>query len=275
MNEEWSTKIFNEDFNSCFPFPEARDGQREIIQQVLDLYHKENKRAVVLCAPTAVGKSAIAVTIANYLGSSYLLTSQKQLQQQYMNDFERRCGMKLIKGKYNFNCIKKPSLKCDMGACIGKTQSDTCGTKCPYTRARNAAYSSDLTVFNYAYFLNMTRADFHEHRPRDFMILDECVRAGAMVLTLRENDLIGVPIEELKINDQIVSMNLETGDLEIKNVNKTFKNLHKSQSYDHFLQIEMEDGRIIEVTPNHKIYTNNRGYVRADELTEEDDIQTI
>jgi len=273
MNEEWSTKTFDKDFNSYFPFPEARDGQREIIQEVLDLYLKEDKRAVVLCAPTAVGKSAIAVTVANYLGSSYLLTSQKQLQQQYMNDFERRCGMKLIKGKYNFQCIKNSKLKCDMGDCIGKTSD--CGSKCPYTRARNSAYSSDLTVFNYAYFLNMTRSDFKHHVPRNFMILDECVRAGAMVLTLRENDLIGVPIEEIKVNDQIVSMNLETGDLEIKNINKTFKNLHKSQSYDHFLQIELEDGRIIEVTPNHKIYTTNRGYVRADELTEEDDIKVI
>jgi hypothetical protein len=37
------------------------------------------------------------------------------------------------------------------------------------------------------------------------------------------------------------------------------------------LDIEMEDGLVVSVTPNHKFLTA-RGWVRADELTEEDDI---
>lgn len=37
-------------------------------------------------------------------------------------------------------------------------------------------------------------------------------------------------------------------------------------------EIELEDGRTLKCTDNHKILTSNRGYVMACELTEEDDI---
>lgn len=40
-------------------------------------------------------------------------------------------------------------------------------------------------------------------------------------------------------------------------------------------QIEMEDGSIIECTYDHPILTSNRGYVRAFELTEDDDVVKI
>jgi len=38
------------------------------------------------------------------------------------------------------------------------------------------------------------------------------------------------------------------------------------------INIEFEDGYIFRCTENHKLLTSNRGWVRADELTEEDDI---
>lgn len=40
------------------------------------------------------------------------------------------------------------------------------------------------------------------------------------------------------------------------------------------LKIALDDGCIIEVTPDHKIFTSNRGYVKASDLTNEDDIVT-
>ncbi len=103
----------------------------------------------------------------------------------------------------------------------------------------------------------------------DIVIVDECLRKGTLITTKNSQ----IPIEDICVGDEVLSYNVETNIWEFKTVLQTFKNLHKSQSYDYFLQIEMEDGRIIEVTPNHKIYTTNRGYVRADELNEEDDIQ--
>lgn len=40
-------------------------------------------------------------------------------------------------------------------------------------------------------------------------------------------------------------------------------------------QVELEDGRIIECTYDHPILTTNRGYVKACELTVDDDVVTI
>ena len=40
-------------------------------------------------------------------------------------------------------------------------------------------------------------------------------------------------------------------------------------------EVELEDGRIIECTYDHPILTSNRGYVKACELTEEDDVVLI
>ena len=37
-------------------------------------------------------------------------------------------------------------------------------------------------------------------------------------------------------------------------------------------EITTEDNNIIKITGNHKVLTSNRGYVRADKLTLDDDI---
>jgi len=157
------------EFNRYFPFPSARDGQREIVEEILNHY-REGKRAVVLCAPTAVGKSGIATFFARYFGSAYILTGQKTLQNQYMSDF-KKIGMRMIKGKYNYKCKMNPKLKCDMGVCAS---SNVDCSDCTYTVARENAYSSPLTVFNYTYFLNMVRTSYKHHSSREFLVLDEC-----------------------------------------------------------------------------------------------------
>ena len=53
--------------------------------------------------------------------------------------------------------------------------------------------------------------------------------------------------------------------------------IHCRQTYDsaEIYEIELEDGRIIECTYDHKILTSNRGYVMACELTEDDDVVCI
>ncbi|HKO64275.1 MAG TPA: helicase C-terminal domain-containing protein [Candidatus Nitrosocosmicus sp.] len=61
-------------------------------------------RYVILEAPTGFGKSAVAITLALSLGSSYICTSTKDLQTQYSNDFPY---VKAAKGKNNFPCLLK------------------------------------------------------------------------------------------------------------------------------------------------------------------------
>jgi len=44
---------------------------------------------------------------------------------------------------------------------------------------------------------------------------------------------------------------------------------------DEWIVIELEDGKEIKVTPNHKIFVEGKGFVRADELTEDDELKIV
>ncbi|HEX9855029.1 MAG TPA: LAGLIDADG family homing endonuclease, partial [Acidimicrobiia bacterium] len=41
------------------------------------------------------------------------------------------------------------------------------------------------------------------------------------------------------------------------------------------VKLEFSDGRVIRTTPNHRLFTSNRGWVRADELTAEDRVRLL
>jgi hypothetical protein len=104
----------------------------------------------------------------------------------------------------------------------------------------------------------------------DVLLIDECLRKNTLVSTIKGN----VKIQNLKIGDLVKSFNTKTQKIEYKPVLNTWKNLHKSNSYEEFLEIKLENGNIVHLTPNHKVYTVN-GYKRADELTKNDDILFI
>lgn len=102
----------------------------------------------------------------------------------------------------------------------------------------------------------------------DVLFVDECVRKGQKITT--EDGY--KKIEDVIVGDRVLSFNIETSEYEYKPVIGIHENLPKSNSYTEYIQIHLEDDKKIEVTPNHKIYTTNRGYVRADQLNEKDDI---
>ncbi len=71
-----------------------------------DIYDAINSgyKYIILEAPTGFGKSAVAITLALSLGSSYICTSTKDLQTQYSKDFP---FVITAKGKNNFPCLLK------------------------------------------------------------------------------------------------------------------------------------------------------------------------
>lgn len=76
-------------------------------------------------------------------------------------------------------------------------------------------------------------------------------------------------IENIQIDDKVYSMN-KSGDIQIKNVDQIFKRKYKGDL------IKISDGKnTITCTPNHEIFTKNRGWVRADELMESDELLTF
>ena len=127
---------------ACFPYPEARTGQLELIEQIVKAYDGGAKN-VILDAPTGTGKTPIAITLARYYSSGYdgvihdvrrhynseaalrgksgmadalaaaqaslaphqahMITSMKLLQAQYLDSFTTPL-ITLMKGKNNYRC---------------------------------------------------------------------------------------------------------------------------------------------------------------------------
>jgi hypothetical protein len=102
------------------------------------------------------------------------------------------------------------------------------------------------------------------------LLVDECLRKNTLISTNKGY----IKIQNIKVGDFVKSFNIETGKIEYKSVLNTWHNLPQSSSYDYFLEIKLEDGTTIQVTPNHKIFTN-RGYVKAEDLTVLDEILSI
>ena len=162
-------------------------------------------RDIILCAPTGVGKSAVAAAVARSMGSSFVLTAQKILQDQYSRDF----GSWLApgKGKGNFPCralyegvmsrdeaAADPSVSCANGVCSWHTPQGTahceykpvlaefepggeCGDDdncCHYYSAKYTALASPHSVYNYAAYFAI-RGQFLPDRliRRQVVICDE------------------------------------------------------------------------------------------------------
>ncbi len=80
---------------------EPRAVQSEIMGRIDDAL-SSGFRHIILCAPTGIGKSHIAMAFARATGSSHTLTAQKVLQDQYTGDF---AWVRPLKGKSNFPCL--------------------------------------------------------------------------------------------------------------------------------------------------------------------------
>lgn len=126
--------------------------------------------------------------------------------------------------------------------------------------------SKNIIISNMQFLNN--RIDELDTSKIDILIIDECIRAGQKISTINGEK----NIEDIKIDDLVYSYNIKENIIEYKKVLNTFKNLYKSNSYNKFIRITLENNTFIDVTPNHKIFTSNRGYIRADELNIEDDI---
>lgn len=111
--------------------------------------------------------------------------------------------------------------------------------------------------------------DFSENC--DVKITDKCSVGCPFCLT--ENTIIktkekDIPIKNIKIGDIVYSYNENTKKFELKPVIK----IYKREFNGDLIQLELENGIVLECTGNHKIYTSNRGYIEAKDISENDDI---
>ena len=128
---------------SFFPLDYVRPNQDNVLDE-LDQALKSDYKFIFLEAPTGFGKSAVAVTLARFLGSSHICTSTKDLQTQYNRDFPY---LSEVKGRNNFPCIVKEDMgireSCEYGPCLKDDDFD-----CLYkTRMSDYDVKSEGTIY--------------------------------------------------------------------------------------------------------------------------------
>jgi len=182
-----------------FPFETMRPLQREVLDQI-EAAVSQSKKFVVLEAPVGFGKSAVAATLCRHMGSAYLLTSTKQLQNQYSADF----GFPVVMGKSNFTCLvptssgKNPPCsrgRCEVdwdlsecphyltfeeydehrrGVCNGRSKCEHLkdGKLCYYYEQKWDAFREGVMVANYPFFLTELRFT-DDIKKRRLLVCDE------------------------------------------------------------------------------------------------------
>ena len=172
-----------------FPFPTIRNQQKEALEFAIDIFENQKKKFVIIEAGTGVGKSAIGVALNRYfldknsagefLPGAYFLTTQKILQQQYLNDFGRLNGNMLsLKSSSNFTCTynKKNSCADSLRALSCAERSSkffrTCAFNCVYKQTKKDFINGSAGITNFAYFLAETQYAGHL-KPRDMLVIDE------------------------------------------------------------------------------------------------------
>lgn len=155
-----------------------RQSQIQILRELESALNRGYKR-IIISAPTGIGKSYIAKTIANSMGTSFIVTSTKQLQDQYVEDFPT---LKSVKGMSNFACYQqmdlaklhekraamRKGLTCDKGQCArkeGQKQVSSCKYKsssedarqCIYYKQKAEGLAFPQTILNYAIYFQLKK----------------------------------------------------------------------------------------------------------------------
>ena len=77
--------------------------EQETILKEIGEYLDSGYKKIILSAPTGIGKSLVAVTLARALDTSFIVTNSKHLQDQYVHDIPHLVS---VKGKSNYACLK-------------------------------------------------------------------------------------------------------------------------------------------------------------------------
>ena len=139
---------------------------------------------VALNAPTGSGKSIIAAALGNIIGESYILTTEKKLQDQYLDLGD---DYTLVKGRGNFPCTESPGLTADRGKCLIGQSDFKCqykpkkaedgwkwgGIKCKYWEQIEDGIYSKHTIFNYSYYVLKMNSMVPDFPQRQLQIYDE------------------------------------------------------------------------------------------------------
>ena len=216
-----------------------RDDQVEVINKFL-----ENPQCIQEIA-TGFGKTITTATLAKICekyGRTVTIVPNKSLVEQTEEDFIN-CGLDV--GVYYGD--RKD---------IGKTH-----TICTWQSLNILEKKSkdDDEILSLAEFLEQVST----------VMVDECFDGDTLIATPDGKK----PIKELKVGDKVINLCEKTKKYKEDTIIKIHKNLMNSKS-EKMLELVFNNGQLIKVTANHKFLTN-KGWLRADELTEDLEIIDI
>ena len=178
MNQRKS--ITESDWIDFFPFDTPRKEQIISINEILNSFINDDKKFFILDAPIGIGKSAIAITVGRYISkylgdskkkSTYIVTTQKILQEQYKKDFP---DISNISAKSNYICRKRVGVTCDIGSIINKIFNKKNTYTCTYDIRKHEFKNSDISLTNLHYFLNYFSSEDVKNEERKMLVIDEC-----------------------------------------------------------------------------------------------------
>jgi len=186
-----------------FPYGTMRPFQKDVLEKI-EAALGSGKKFIILEAPVGFGKSAVAAALCRHLRSAYVLTSTKQLQEQYSADF----GFTTVMGKSNFTCHVPTSsgrlVACSKGRCEADWSLSDCphylsfdqyedhlkglcdreskcekvlrtagnGKVCTYYKQKWDSFRQKVTVGNYSFFFSELRFT-EDVRKRKLLVCDE------------------------------------------------------------------------------------------------------
>jgi hypothetical protein len=163
-----------------------RPQQVEVIEKIQANWDKFKYFAI--SAPPGVGKSHLALAIAEAIPKTYLLTGTKYLQKQYEDTSPK---IVTLKGRSNYICNINPVFNVDEAPClVNKDLKRSCiqQSTCDYYNQKTKALNSQMMITNYAYFLTVTsNADEDtEWVPRSAIIMDEAHDLESQLISIAE-----------------------------------------------------------------------------------------
>lgn len=197
-----------------FPFEELGvQSIRKEQRQILKAMQASTAKFIIVDAPTGVGKSSIGVTYSRWYAAnhptvegvasgSHILTIQKLLQNQYMDDFgpkssvgTRRNAVRNLMSKSNYSCDHVGG-NCEEGqnarsACKGK--DNPCDNKnCTYAKAKAQYIGAETSLTNFDYFLADTQLNPYSKTPKkQVLILDEAHETESKLMSFKAIDFNG------------------------------------------------------------------------------------
>jgi Rad3-related DNA helicase len=152
-----------------FPFPEYRSAQATGLEFICQALAEVDD--IMLEAPTGIGKSAMAIALAQLAASTdtntYISTTTVALENQYIADFAG-LGLRQLHAKSHYLCPKWRT--CDVGSRCHCDANES--WSCPYQIARAEFNDAKFSIANAAFLCTCARF-LKTWQPREFATFDE------------------------------------------------------------------------------------------------------